>query len=319
MLPDDDIRRHEAELTFLFLAFVVLVIVVVIYVPPAQVQHLLRSVGGRLVHLLPGDHSWPPASWERADSLKAINHLKPADRLKAADHVHDGKYHLLLAATGSVATIKLPNILQALSEYDNLSVRVLLSSSAAEFLQGQSSEQPSLAQISKIKNVDAIYRDEDEWSKPWVRGDNILHIELRRWADLMVVAPLSANSLAKLALGMSDNLVSSVARAWDGTGLIDGGRDGIILASGSNERPKKIILVAPAMNTAMWNHPVTQRHLSALDKDWGVEHGGWFKVLWPIDKGLACGDKGGGAMKEWKEIVAAIEQRFPDLVKTKLT
>ena len=62
--------------------------------------------------------------------------------LRASDHFKDGKYHLLLAATGSVATIKIPNILEALSQYDNLSVRVVLSESATEFLQGQADEQP---------------------------------------------------------------------------------------------------------------------------------------------------------------------------------
>lgn len=194
----------------------------------------------------------------------------PPPILKAADHTKDGKYHLLLAATGSVATIKIPNILHALSKYDNLSIRLVLSDSAAEFLSGQSAEQPSLKDIAKIKNVEHIYRDSDEWRKPWIRGDNILHIELRRWADLMVIAPLSANSLAKLALGMSGDLVSSVARAWDATGLIDGLREGIRLSSKDREMGKKTIMVAPAMNTAMWNHPVTARHLNVLSKEWGI-------------------------------------------------
>jgi phosphopantothenoylcysteine decarboxylase len=239
--------------------------------------------------------------------------LKPAPPFKAADHVNDGKYHLLIASTGSVATIKLPNIIQALSKYENLSIRVLLSESAAEFLRGQSAEQPFLFQIAQAKNVEAIYRDANEWRKPWVRGDNILHIELRRWADMMVIAPLSANSLAKLAMGMSDNLVSSVARAWDTTGLIDGIREGIKLGTQTDQGAKKAIMIAPAMNTAMWNHPATKKHLVVLSNEWGLNTGGWFEVLWPIDKGLACGDKGGGAMKEWKEIVTEIETRFPDL------
>ncbi|KAK5163731.1 uncharacterized protein LTR77_010404 [Saxophila tyrrhenica] len=238
---------------------------------------------------------------------------RPAPPLKASNHVHDGKYHLLLAATGSVATIKIPNILSALAKYKNLSIRVLLSDSAAEFLQGQAGEQPGLQEITKIKNVEAIYRDEDEWRKPWVRGDSILHIELRRWADLMVIAPLSANSLAKLALGFSDNMVSSVARAWDTTGLIDGLREGVQLAPTENGEAKKVIMVAPSMNTAMWNHPATKRHLDVMADDWNVGNGGWFEILQPIDKGLACGDTGGGAMKEWKEIVAAVEAKFPGL------
>ncbi|KAK5745125.1 hypothetical protein LTR17_001576 [Elasticomyces elasticus] len=226
--------------------------------------------------------------------------------LKASDHINDGKHHLLLAATGSVATIKIPNIVQALSKYDNLSIRVLLTESAAEFLQGQADEQPTLAQILAVKNVEAIYRDADEWRKPWVRGHSILHIELRRWADIMVIAPLSANSLAKVSLGMSDNLVSSVVRAWDATGIIDQARPGVPLPYGG----RKGIMVAPAMNTAMWHHPVTAEHMRRLTTDWSVENGGWFEVLRPIEKELACGDTGSGAMHDWKLIVVAIEQRL---------
>lgn len=63
--------------------------------------------------------------------------------------------------------------------------------------------------------VGPIAGDEDEWHDWKAAGDPVLHIELRRWADVYVVAPLSANSLAKLATGLCDNLVTCVARAWD--------------------------------------------------------------------------------------------------------
>ncbi|EMF08526.1 phosphopantothenoylcysteine decarboxylase, partial [Sphaerulina musiva SO2202] len=221
--------------------------------------------------------------------------------LTSSHHHHDKTHHLLLAATGSVATIKLPQIILSLSHHTNLSIRLILTKSSIEFLRGQASEQPTLAQIFEFPNVEAIYVDEDEWRRPWTRGASILHIELRKWADLMVIAPLSANALAKVALGMSDNLVYSVVRAWDTTGLIDEARPGV---------RKKGIIVAPAMNTAMWNHPVTKRHLDVLEGEWNVANGGWMEVLGPIDKGLACGDKGGGGMREWKEIVEVIEKRM---------
>ena len=106
--------------------------------------------------------------------------LPPAASL--ASDMGVAKTRLLIACSGSVATIKLPNMLQAFARYPNLSVRVVLTPSAARFLDGQSAEQPGLLQIRRMPNVDAIYRDEDEWAVPWVRSASILHIELRRYA-----------------------------------------------------------------------------------------------------------------------------------------
>ncbi len=218
----------------------------------------------------------------------------------AADHAFDGKKHLLLAASGSVATIKLPNIARALSVHQSLSIRIIVTKSAEKFLVGQSAEQPILESLLELPNVEAIYQDEDEWTKPWVRGDSILHIELRRWALLMVIAPLSANTMAKMTNGIADNLLSSVVRAWDTTGEIDG------------QVGKKRIIVAAAMNTAMWRHPITKKQIKILEEEWGVDgaQDGWVEVLRPIEKTLACGDAGDGAMREWNEIVSVIEARL---------
>jgi phosphopantothenoylcysteine decarboxylase len=222
----------------------------------------------------------------------------------------DSKTHLLLTASGSVATIKLPLILESLSVYLNLSIIVLLTASATNFLAGQSAEQPHLSSLLEIPNVDGILLDEEEWVHPWKRGSGVLHIELRRWAHLMVIAPLSANTLAKIVGGFSDNLLTSVVRAWDTTGEIDPvgttGHDG--------KKKRKRIIVAPSMNTAMWGHPVTKRQLRVLEDEWGVgetgEGEGWFEVLIPMAKELACGDVGDGAMKDWREIVEVIEERL---------
>jgi len=132
---------------------------------------------------------------------------------------------------------------------------------------------------------------------------------------MLVIAPLSANTLAKITGGFSDNLLTSVVRAWDPTGQLE---------ESSQEpglpRLKKRIIVAPAMNTAMWRHPITKSQIKVLEEDWGVreesmdsheeENDGWFEVLRPQEKELACGDVGDGAMKDWKEIVEVIEKRF---------
>ncbi|KAL5324502.1 hypothetical protein ACEPPN_009048 [Leptodophora sp. 'Broadleaf-Isolate-01'] len=224
----------------------------------------------------------------------------------ASSHTSDGKKHLLLGASGSVATIKIPSIAQSLSHHTNLSIQIILTKSASNFLSGQSDEQPHYSSLLQIPNVNGVFLDEEEWVHPWKRGNSILHIELRRWADILVVAPLSANTLAKVTSGFSDNLLTSVVRAWDTTGLVEGSVEG--------ERRRKRIVVAPAMNTAMWRHPVTARQVRVLEEEWGVkedgEGEGWFEVLRPMEKELACGDVGDGAMKDWKEIVKVIEARL---------
>ncbi|KAK8102094.1 hypothetical protein PG984_015240 [Apiospora sp. TS-2023a] len=239
----------------------------------------------------------------------------------------DGKTHLLLAASGSVATIKLPLIVQALSRHPNLSIRILLTPSASRFLAGQSVEQPTVSSLRQQPNVDAVYVDEDEWKEPWKRGNAILHIELRRWADLLVIAPLSANTMAKIVNGMADGILTSVVRAWDARGELDtdlaqlqqqqqqseGAATHGTNGGSSSAKKTKRILVAPAMNTAMWRHPITAKQVRVLEDEYGVgnaEGNGWFEVLAPQKKTLACGDVGDGAMMEWSEIVRVIEERL---------
>ncbi|KAJ5231420.1 uncharacterized protein N7469_006008 [Penicillium citrinum] len=217
----------------------------------------------------------------------------------AQDHLQDNKIHILLAASGSVATIKIPNIAEALGQYPNVSVRIIVTESAERFLAAQSAEQPLLDSLCSVPGVDGIYRDSDEWSRPWVRGAPILHIELRKWAHILLVAPLSANTMAKMTIGMADNLLLSVLRAWDTTGLVDLGF----------KARKPMVFLAPAMNTAMYVHPVTEKSLKILRDEWGKSDAnpdGWVTILPPIEKSLACGDAGTGGMMDWRDIVKHI-------------
>ncbi len=93
---------------------------------------------------------------------------------------------------------------------------------------------------------------------------------------------MTANTLAKLAHGQADNLLTSVARAW---------------------LPSKPVILAPAMNTQMWLHPTTQEHLDTLrTRGPGV-------IVHPQTKKLACGDTGIGAMAKIEDIVNAVRSR----------
>jgi phosphopantothenoylcysteine decarboxylase / phosphopantothenate---cysteine ligase len=106
------------------------------------------------------------------------------------------------------------------------------------------------------------------------------HIELSRAADLLVVAPASADLMAKMAQGLANDLASTTLLATD-----------------------KKILIAPAMNVRMWQHPATTRNLSVLKAD-GV------RIVGPNDGEMACGEYGPGRMAEPVEILAAIEAHF---------
>ncbi|KAA8900642.1 flavo protein [Sphaerosporella brunnea] len=196
--------------------------------------------------------------------------------------------NLLLFATGSVATIKLPQLVITLLQHP-LNIKVILSPTATRFL--------SPSDLSSISSFVKVYTNDDEWAQPWSRGDPVLHIELRKWADMLLIAPLSANSLAGMAGGFCFGLGLSVVRAWDTTAAVgDRGAMGAAKVVVAN-RVRKMILVAPAMNTQMYLHPVTEEHLAKLGR-WG-----WVKVLKPVEKMLACGDLGVGGMMEVPDIV----------------
>ncbi|KAK3570741.1 hypothetical protein QTP86_025382, partial [Hemibagrus guttatus] len=128
-----------------------------------------------------------------------------------------------------------------------------------------------------------VYTDKDEWEMYKTRSDPVLHIELRRWAHLLVIAPLDANTLGKIASGICDNLLTCIVRAWD------------------MSRP---LLFCPAMNTAMWQHPITAQQVATLKSFGYVE-------IPCISKKLVCGDEGKGAMAEVSAIVDAIQQYLP--------
>jgi phosphopantothenoylcysteine decarboxylase len=202
--------------------------------------------------------------------------------------------NVLLGATGSVAAIRVPELYSQLRLAGH-AVKVVTTRAALYFFD------------PAALGAGVVVRDEDEWpgrdaGRLWQRDDRVLHIELRRWADLFAVAPLDANTLAKLANGLCDNCLTCVWRAWD---------------------PARPVVLAPAMNTLMWQHPLTARHLRQLAADcgggdvpagldldgvmaWVNERCPRLRVVGPQSKRLACGDVGEGAMADVAEIVSEV-------------
>ena len=214
------------------------------------------------------------------------------------------KANCLLLITGSVASIKLVPLVRRLQQ-QQFNVRVAATTAALHFVQSAAGEREatnatagaiapdatSSANDSWNRLRSAILRDADEWS--WDdRGDDVLHISLKNWADIAIVAPLSANTLAKVAHGLADNLVTCVLRAWPvGT---------------------KPLVLAPAMNTDMWRHPITQLQLDSITSLWqsrgAAGEASLLCVVPPVTKVLVCGEQGAGAMAPIDDIVAAAER-----------
>jgi phosphopantothenoylcysteine decarboxylase len=197
----------------------------------------------------------------------------------------DGKYHILLGGTGSVASIKIPLIANKLLKYytpSQCSVQIVLTKSAMKFVRGL-----------KISPHVKIWTDDDLnylSDQPYKMGDPTLQVELRRWADVFVIAPLSANTLAKISNGISDNLLTNIVRGWPVTSTP--------------------LYLAPAMNTFMYIHPLTKIQLQSLSELLPT-----VEILKPVEKVLVCGDIGMGGMREWTDICALVINRLDKMNK----
>ncbi|KAG5438464.1 hypothetical protein PCK2_000940, partial [Pneumocystis canis] len=166
--------------------------------------------------------------------------------------MNESTRHILIGVTGSIAAIQLPQLIQGLLQtLDKIELQIIYTKTAQHFFSVQELKQQGFQ----------LWTDGDEWKQWNHRDDPILHIELRRWAHLFIIAPLTANTLAKIANGLCDNLLTSVLRAWT---------------------PYQSILLAPAMNTWMWSHPLTQQHVTLVSQTYR-------SVQWigPVEKKLA--------------------------------
>lgn len=174
--------------------------------------------------------------------------------------------NILLAVTGSISAYKAADITSQLTKLGH-QVKVLMTPAATAFITPL-----TLQVLSKQAVLVEVMTEEDP--------KQIQHIDLGKEADLFLVAPASANTIAKLAHGFADNIVTSTALALP-------------------SEVKKFL--APAMNTKMLDHPATQNNLETL-KSYG------YQIISPREALLACGDQGAGALSTVDTIVQTIKE-----------
>ena len=180
---------------------------------------------------------------------------------------------ILLIICGGVSAYKSLELIRAFKKRD-AKIKTILTKSAKEFVTAL-----SVTSLSQEKVYDDLFNVENEAEMD--------HISLSRWADVIVVAPATANTISKLSAGSSNDLASTVILASD-----------------------KDIFLTPAMNVRMWEHPSTKENLKKL-KSYG------YKVIGPEIGDMACGEFGEGKMTEPKEILKEIEIYFNQLNKNK--
>lgn len=174
--------------------------------------------------------------------------------------------NILLAVTGSISAYKAADLTRQLTKLGH-QVKVLMTPAATAFITPL-----TLQVLSKQAVLVEVMTEEDP--------KQIQHIDLGKEADLFLVAPASANTIAKLAHGFADNIVTSTALALP-------------------SEVKKFL--APAMNTKMLDHPATQNNLETL-KSYG------YQIIPPREALLACGDQGSGALASIETILTTIQE-----------
>lgn len=183
--------------------------------------------------------------------------------------------NILLGITGGIACYKVLDLCSRLKKQD-VNLKIIMTKSASEFINPISFETMGRCRV---------YTDLFEG-----HHEEVHHIELAKWADLMLVAPASANTIAKFANGIADNFLTSTYLAFD-----------------------KDVIIAPAMNTNMLGAKATQRNIDVLKSD-GVQ------IIKPEPGLLACNTIGDGRMEEPSEIVDYLDSYFTqkDLIGKKI-
>ena len=180
---------------------------------------------------------------------------------------------ILLIICGGISAYKSLELIRLFKKNGAL-VKTILTKNAKEFVTPL-----SVSSLSQEKVYDDIFSAENEAEMD--------HISLSRWADAVLVAPITANTVSKVASGNAEDLASTV-----------------LLAS------NKQIFLAPAMNVRMWEHPSTKENILKL-KSFG------YKIIGPEIGDMACGEYGEGKMTEPNEIVNTLKNYFSNLDKNK--
>jgi phosphopantothenoylcysteine decarboxylase/phosphopantothenate--cysteine ligase len=175
---------------------------------------------------------------------------------------------ILLIVTGGIAAFKIPELVRRLRERE-AKVRCILTKGGAQFVTPL-----TLQALTEDKVYSELFSLTDE--------SEMGHIRLSREADLVVVAPATADVMARMAAGIADDLATTALLATD-----------------------KPVLIAPAMNVQMWAHPATRANASLL-------HQRGIRRIGPNAGDLACGEVGAGRMAEPMEILQAIEAFFAE-------
>ena len=178
---------------------------------------------------------------------------------------------ILLIICGGISAYKSLELIRLLKK-QGVEVKTILTKSAKEFVTPL-----SVVSLSQEKVYDDLFNAENEAEMD--------HISLSRWADIILVAPATANTISKLSAGSSDDLASTVILASD-----------------------KDVFLTPAMNVRMWEHPSTKQNLNKL-KSYG------YKIIGPEVGDMACGEFGEGKMTDPKDIFQTIKAYFGELKK----
>ncbi len=176
----------------------------------------------------------------------------------------DRPLKVLLGVSGGIAAVKVPETVRRLRDGGH-EVRCALTPAASSFVSPLSLE---------VLSGHPVYQE--QYLEPNVGGEE-LHISLARWADVVCIVPATCNTIARIALGLADDFLTTTVLAFE-----------------------KSLLIAPAMATEMWSKPIVQVHMAALE-DRGA------RVLGPVAGKLADGEHGMGRMVDPEVIVAELE------------